>query len=182
MKFARLFLIAILLLLSCAVGAQESAKPAQDSAKPMLSPTARLQAAKTITVKRLDGGTLAPGTVSDILSGWGRYQLVSDGKPADLIVEVSSPSEGSSGISVSSSSGMSGGKYEESSKSSRELSSGGGPLRIVVRDSKSNAALFTASEQVKGAMKHNARDNNMVEAVQKIMAKFHDRVEPVKAD
>lgn len=180
MKPGRLLLLLVFLSASFSLFAQESAK--QDSPKPNLSPISRLQAAKTVTVKRVDGGTLASETLSNILEGWGRYQLVADGKPADLVIEVSSPDEGGGGVTVSSSSSTGTGKYEQSSKSTRELSSGGGTLRVVVRDANTSTALFTASEQVKGAMKKNARENNVVDAVQKIMAKFHDRVEPVKAD
>jgi hypothetical protein len=84
-------------------------------------------------------------------------------------------------VSVSSSTGStSGGRYEQSNKSSREISSGGGTMRMVVRDAKSSGTLFTASEQVKGSMKKNTRENNLVEAAQRLMAKFHDRVETMK--
>ncbi len=174
--------IIVLLWLGTTATAQETPKPAapaSSASKPVLSPTLRLQAAKTVSVKRMEGSTLASDTVSNILEGWGRYTVVNSDKPADLIVEISSPDEGSGGVSISSSSsGMKDGKYEESNKSSREISSGGGTLRVVVRDAKTNTTLFVASEYVKGAMKKNARENNVVSAVEAVMAKFHERVEP----
>lgn len=176
------FAIMFLCLATAVAAAQETPKPsppAVTASKPVLSPTLRLQAAKTVAVKRIEGSTLASDTVSNILEGWGRYTVVSPDKPADLVVEVSSPDEASGGVSVSSSSsGMKDGKYEESNKSTREISSGGGTLRVVVRDAKTNTTLFVASESVKGAMKKNTRENNVVSAVETVMAKFHDRVEP----
>lgn len=190
MTCARISLLALSALFAVGVAAQEAPKPDDAAAKqatkpPVLSPTLRLQAAKTAYVKRVEGSSIGSDTVTQTLEGWGRYKLVDSGEKADLIVEVTSPDEGSSGVSVSSStSGPSrtGDRaYEQSSKSSRELSTGGGPMRVAVRDAKTNTTLFVASEQVKGAMKKNTRENNLVEAAQRIMAKFHERVEPIKA-
>ena len=190
MTCARIFLLVLSALFAVGVAAQDAPKP-DDAAKqatkpPVLSPTLRLQAAKTAYVKRLEGSSIGSDTVTQTLEGWGRYKLVDSAEKADLIVEVTSPDEGGNGVSVSSStSGPSrtGDRaYEQSSKSSRELSTGGGPMRVAVRDAKTNTTLFVASEQVKGAMKKNARENNLVEAAQEIMAKFHERVEPIKAN
>lgn len=189
MTCARISLLALFALFAVGVAAQDAPKPGDAAAKqatkpPVLSPTLRLQAAKTAYVKRLEGSSIGSDTVTQTLEGWGRYKLVDSAEKADLIVEVTSPDEGGNGVSVSSStSGPSrtGDRaYEQSSKSSRELSTGGGPMRVAVRDAKTNTTLFVASEQVKGAMKKNARENNLVEAAQKIMAKFHERVEPIK--
>ena len=190
MTRTRIALLAISALFAVAVAAQEAAKPsgttpAQATKPPVLSPTLRLQAAKTAYVKRVEGSSIGSDTVTQTLEGWGRYKLVDSAEKADLIVEVTSPDEGG-GVSISSStSGPSrtGERaYEQSSKSSRELSTGGGPMRVAVRDAKTSTTLFVASEQVKGAMKRNARENNLVEAAQRIMAKFHERVEPVKSN
>jgi hypothetical protein len=166
-------------MLTAGVTAQEPAAPAAQPPKPVVSQAARLQAAKTVFVKRVDGGSVASETITNILEGWGRYKLVNAAAEADLIVEVTSPDD-SGGVSVSSStSGPSrtGDRYEQSSKSSREISSGSGPLRMAVRDSKTNITLWSGSEQIKGALKRNARENNAVEAAQKLVAKFRDRVE-----
>ncbi len=155
------------------------AKAAQTPAsKPVLSPTARLQAAKTAFVKNVDGSDIGYDTVATTLEGWGRYKLVDSPAKADLVIEVESPRDDQGGVSVSSSSSTATGRYEQSNKSSREVSSGGGPMRPVVRDAKTTVTLFVASEQVKGGMKKNARENNMVDAAQKLVAKFHERVEP----
>ena len=179
------FLVAITFTVTSA--AQDTTtKPGGDTpapaAKPMLSPTARLQAAKTAYVKNMDGSAVGYETIMTTLEGWGRYRMLASPEKADLIVEVTSPSDPDSGISMSSSTSTASGKYEQSNKSSREISSGGGPMRLVVRDAKTTVTLFVASEQVKGAMKKNARENNLVDAAQKLVAKFHERVEPVKSN
>ena len=150
------------------------------SPKPLLSPLARLQAATTAFVKKVEGSDIGSDAVVSTLEGWGRYKLVDSPDKADLVIEVTSPAEDSGGVSVSSSSSTASGKYEQSNKSTRELSSGGGPMRLLVRDANTNSTLWAASEQVKGAMKKNSRENNLVEAAQKLVAKFHERVEPVK--
>ena len=169
----------VLVLATVAVAAQEAG---QEAAKPPMTPIARLQAAKTAYVKNLDGSSIGVDTITSTLEGWGRYQLVDSPDKADLLIEVTSPDE-ESGVSVSSStSGTSRttGRYEQSTKSSREISPGGGVMRMTVRDAKTRLTLWGASEQVKGGMKRNTRENNLVESAQKLVAKFHERVEPTK--
>ena len=169
----------VLLFFSLLCCAQEDTKEAP---KPAMAPLARLQAAKTAFVKNVDGSSIGFDTVTSTLDGWGRYQLVDSPAKADLLIEITSPDEGSGGVSVSSSAGPSRttGGYEQSTKSSRELSSGGGAMRLVVRDAKTRLTLWGASQPVKGAYKKNARENNLVEAAQKLVSKFRDRVEPVE--
>jgi hypothetical protein len=168
--------VALLAALSCS--AQQGSK---DAPKPSLSPTARLQAATTAYVKNVDGSAIGVDTISTTLDGWGRYKLVNSPEKADLLIEVTSPDDEDGGVSVSSSSGTSrtSGRYEQSTNSSRSLSTGSGTMRMVVRDAKTKLTLWGASEQVKGGMKKNTRENNLVGAAQKLVGKFHDRVEPV---
>lgn len=167
----------LFLILAALSWGQEAAKP---PAKPLMSPMARLKEAKTAFIKNVDGSSIGYDTVNSTLDGWGRYKLVDSSDKADLLIEVTSPDEGGGGVSVSSSNGTSRtGSYEQSTSSSRELSSGGGTMRLVVRDAKTKLTLWGASEPVKGAMKKNARENNLVEAAQKLVSKFRDRVEPV---
>lgn len=194
MKRVLLFLIVLVVfifilgvLMACAAAQETAAKPkeapAAQAPKPVVAPTARLQAAKTAYVKNVDGGSIGFDTVTTTLEGWGRYQLVNSPEKADLLIEVSSPDDSDGGVAISSSTATTAsGKYEPSTKTTRDLSSGGGPMRLVVRDAKTNTTLWSASEPVKGALKKNARENNLVEAAQKLMAKFHDRVEPAKSN
>lgn len=170
-------IVLLFVLIIPASWAQETAKQPPKA----MSPSARLQAAKTAYVKNVDGSSIGFDTVTSTLDGWGRYKLVDSPEKADLLIEVTSPDEGGGGVSVSSSSGPSRttGGYEQSTSSSRELSSGGGTIRLVVRDPKTKLTLWGSSEQVKGSMKKNTRENNLVEAAQKLVSKFRDRVEPV---
>ncbi len=175
-----------LLLLVATIGVgQEPAKPAQapgtsPAAKPVLSPSARMQAAKTAYVKNVEGTSIGSDTILTTLEGWGHYKIVDSPEKADLLIEVTSPSDTEGGVSISSSSSTSSGKYEQSNKSTRELSPGGGAMRLVVRDAKTGSTLWFSSEQVKGAIKKNARENNLVEAAQRLVGKFRQRVEPIK--
>jgi hypothetical protein len=182
--FGSVLVLGVFLTMSAVCpAAQEAKKDAVTPPKPVVAPTARLQAAKTAYVKNVDGGSIGFDTVTTTLEGWGRYQLVGSPEKADLLIEVSSPGDSDGGVAISSSTATTAsGKYEPSTKTTRDLSSGGGPMRLVVRDAKTNTTLWSASEQVKGALKKNARENNLVEAAQKLMAKFHDRVEPVKSN
>lgn len=176
-----------LLILAAAIciGQEPAAKTSQPSgapaaAKPVLSPSARLQAAKTAYVKNVEGTSIGSDTILTTLEGWGRYKVVDSPDKADLMIEVTSPSETEGGVSISSSTSTASGKYEQSNKSTRELSPGGGAMRLVVRDAKTGSTLWFSSEQVKGALKKNARENNLVEAAQKLVSKFRQRVEPMK--
>lgn len=169
-----------LALLSVAAVAQE--KPAEP-AKPPMSPTARLQAATTAYLENMEGSGIGTDTIATTLDGWGRYKLVDSPKDADLIIQVYSPDEGG-GVSVTSSTNgasRTSGRPEESTRTSRDLSSGSGTMRLVVRDAKTKLPLFSASQQVKGSFKKTTRENNLVEAAQNLVGKFHDRVEPPDA-
>ena len=155
---------------------------------PMVSAGARLKAATTVVVKRIEGGDLAPEAIISTLEGWGRFTVLNrvsrdKGTPPapDLIIEVSSPDEESGGgISVSSSTSQSSpyGRPEQSTTTRREISTGSGQVKMVIRDAKSGAALWMATEEAKGAMKKNARENNVVEAAQRLVSKFRQRIEP----
>ncbi|MGH9523689.1 MAG: hypothetical protein ACRD3E_14265 [Terriglobales bacterium] len=172
----------VLILLIAAISTLASAQePPKEPAKPAMAPLVRLQAAKTAYIKNVEGSDIGVDTITSTLEGWGRYKLVDSPDKADLLIEVTSPDEGSGGVSVSSSAGPSrtSGRYEQSTHSSRELSTGSGTMRLVVRDAKTKLTLWGASEPVKGAVKKNTRENNLVEAAQTLAGKFHDRVEPV---
>lgn len=178
-RFRNIAVIVVVLgLFTVLSSAQEkTAEPA----KPAMSPTARLQAATTAYLENMEGSGIGTDTISTTLDGWGRCKLLDSPKNADLLIQVWSPEEGG-GVSVSSSSGTSRvtGRPEESTSSSRDISSGSGTMRLVVRDAKTKLTLFVASQPVKGSFKKTARENNLVDAAQKLVAKFHDRVEPVK--
>jgi hypothetical protein len=155
-------------------GAQEKKKPV-----PMTA-SARLAAAKTAFVKMVGGSDIPYNVFSSSLEGWGRLALVSAPEKADIILEIYSP-DADGGITVSSSTNRSAlsGKDEHSTTTSRQVSSS--PIRLIVYDSKSKIALWSASEQPKFAMKQKGREDNLVEASQRLFSKFRERMEPTPA-
>ncbi|MGZ4878150.1 MAG: hypothetical protein ACXVIO_08190, partial [Candidatus Angelobacter sp.] len=95
---------------------------------------------------------------------------------ADLIIEISST--GDSGVQVSSSSKVSPetGQEEKSSSTRKDISPT--EVKMIVFDSRNKRGLWTATESVKFAMKEKAKENNLVEAAERLASKFHDRLEP----
>jgi hypothetical protein len=49
---------------------------------------------------------------------------------------------------------------------------------MTVYDAKTKRVLWIASETAKFAVKEKARENNLVEAAERLTSKFHDRLEP----
>jgi hypothetical protein len=161
--------IALLAALGCLSAlAQEQPKPA-----PPMSSTSRLTAAKTIFLKRGPGSEIPYNVVSGIMEGWGRFTEVNSPDKADLVIEVSAPDQ-RGGVSVSST--TRGADSTTYGSSSRQLS--GTMVKMVVYDAKSKLPLWSASEQPKFAMKQKAREDSLVEAAEKLAAKFRGRVEP----
>ena len=175
MRDVRLWFILLTLFpaLSLMAGQQqpEQKKPA------IVSPAARLESAKTALIIRTRGSDVPYDVISHTIEGWGRFTLVDTPEKADIVVEVSSEG-GDSGVSVSSSSGISPGtgRMEQSTKSSKSVSATEITLRVL--DAKNKRVLWTGTEKVKSAFKEAARENNTVEASQKLASKLHDRLEP----
>ncbi len=161
-------------LFACVISA--TAQAPDPTARP-LSPTARLTAAKTAFLKNAGGSAIPFDVISEAVQGWGRYQIVAVPEKADIIVEVTSPASGS-GISVTSttSSDQQTGRPVESSTTTRELSVS--RITLIVYDAKSKMALWSSSEQPKGAVRDKARKDNIVQAAQHLVTKFRERVEP----
>ncbi|HEU5401973.1 MAG TPA: DUF4136 domain-containing protein [Terriglobales bacterium] len=169
--------------LLCAVGAfaQEPAKTAPEAAKPTppLSPLLRLNSAKSVFLKSSGGSDIPYNVISSSMEGWGRYEIVKSPDKADLVMDITAPSDGGGGVSVSSStSNDQFGRPQDSVSSSRDLSSGGTTVRLVIYDARSKAPLWSASEEAKGAMRQRSREDNLVKASEKLFTKFHDRIEP----
>jgi hypothetical protein len=151
-----------------------SASPAVK--KPVIeTPTMRLAGAKTILLVRTHGSSIPAEVVRTTMEGWGRFMFVTTPDKADLIVEIAS--SGDSGVQVSSSSRVSPetGHEEKSTSSSKNLSPT--EVKMTVLDARNRRALWSATENVKFAMKEKARENNLVEAAERLASKFHDRLE-----
>ena len=159
--------------------ASQSSHAPQPAKASAISASGRLTSAKTIFIKQGRGSEIPLNVISSGLEGWGRYTLVGTPEKADLVVEISAPAD-SSGVSISSSTGQNAyGKEESTTKTTRELGSSA-MITMTVYDARNNVPLWRGSEQSKSAMKQKARQDNMVEASQRLLSKFRDRVEPIQ--
>jgi hypothetical protein len=152
---------------------------AQQPAKPAMTPSAKLAVAKTAYLKRAGAGDIAWNVITSGLEGWGRYTLVETADKADIIIEVSQPTEGGFSVSSSTTSTTPTGEKQDTKSSSTRVTSG--PIKLVVYDTKSKMGLWSATEQPKFAMKQKAREDNAVAAAQLLVTKFRQRVEPEPA-
>jgi hypothetical protein len=143
-----------------------------------VNPSARLAAAKTAFVRNAVGSDIAYNVITSAMESWGRFRLVGTPESADIVVEVSAPGTGGSGVSVSSSVSRVGpmGRQEQSSGRARDISNG--PVRIIVYDARSHVALWSASEQPHFAIKQKGKEDQLVQASERLFNRFRDRVEP----
>jgi hypothetical protein len=65
---------------------------------------------------------------------------------------------------------------EESASDSRNVYEG--PIKMVVADARTHLTLWAASDQPKGGFRQRARDEHLVEAAQRLLTKFRERIEP----
>jgi hypothetical protein len=141
------------------------------------TPTATLTSAKNVFFLRSHGGDIPYETIRTTLDGWNRFTLVNSADQAELIIEVSS-SGGDSDVRVTG--GMSPsqqtGRTETSNRSSKDVSST--EVTMIVSDAHTKRVLWRGTESAKFAMRQKARENNLVEAAEKLASKFHDRLEP----
>ncbi len=91
---------------SAAANQSAGAAAAAPAKNPVLSQLARLQAAKTVYIKKGIGGNDIPfNVISNGFDGWAKYLVVNSPEQADLIVEVNAPEEvDASSVTVTSSS------------------------------------------------------------------------------
>jgi hypothetical protein len=177
------FIVSLAFLTSFAIAQQPQPSPrsqpqTQQPARPTADAvTPRLTSAKNVMVTRARGSQIPYDVISSTLDGWGRFTMVDTADKADLVITVAT-SGGDNSARVSSSSGPSPftGRHESPSKSSVDLSNA--EIVMTVYDAKTKRILWTATETAKSAMKQTTRENNMVEAAEKLASKFHDRLEP----
>lgn len=136
----------IALLASGAAVAQER-PPAEPKKPAFVPPAVRLAAAKSALVKNGGGSEIPYSVISSGMEGWGRFTLVESAPEADIVVEVTSPEE-EGGVSMSSRTRTSTGRMEESTTTSRNLSSDA--IRLVVYDARTRVLLWSGREQAKG--------------------------------
>jgi predicted Zn-dependent protease len=141
------------------------------------APSARLAHAKNVLVTRARGNDIPFDTIKATLDGWGRFTLVETVEKADLVVTVATTG-GDSSVRVASSNNISplSGRPESSTSSTKDFSSA--DITMTVYDAKSKRVLWMGTETAKSALKQTTRENNLVEAAQRLTVKFHDRLEP----
>ena len=173
----------VLIWLSLSVvtaGARQSTAPEpkpSPAANPPAVPTDRLKTAKNIFLKKSGGSDIPYNVINSGFEGWGRYVLVDTPDQADIVMEISAPSD-DSGTRVTAKTSRETGMPESGYSSSKEVSSD--PIKITVFEAKSKRPLWSATDKPKFAMKQKTKENNLVESAERLFAKFHDRVEPVK--
>ena len=169
------FLIIVFLFFSMSGFSARAQQPAEK--KPLIeTPSMRLAAAKNVFITRTHGSRIPLDVIRSTMECWGRFTFVETPEKADLIIEISST--GDSGVQVSSSSKVSPetGQEEKSNSTRKDISPT--DIKMTVFDSRNKRALWAASESVKFAMKEKAKENNLVDAAERLAAKFHDRLEP----
>lgn len=145
--------------------------------KPIIeTPSMRLASGRNVFMVRTRGSRIPFDVIRSTLEGWGRFTFVETAEKADLIIEIES--SGDSGVQVSSSSKVSPetGHEEKSSSTRKDISPT--DVKMTVIDARNKRGLWAATENVKFAMKEKAKENNLVEAAERLASKFHDRLEP----
>src|SRR5260370_23860790 len=171
-RFSGFVLMAPLALLASGAFSQQPEKKAV-----LETPSARLMSAKNVVVTRARGSDIPYDVIKSTLEGWGRFTLVETKDKADLVVEIATIG-GDNSVRVATSSGPSPltGRIEQSGSSSRELSNSA--TTLTVYDTRNNTVLAVGTETAKSAMKQTARENNLVEAAERLASKLHHRLEP----
>jgi hypothetical protein len=162
--------------LSMAAFAAQQTQPPPDKKPVMETPSMRLASARNVFMVRTHGSRIPFEVIRSTVEGWGRFTLVETPEKADLIIEISST--GDSGVQVSSSSKVSPqtGQEEKSNTTSKDLSPT--DVKMTVIDARNKRSLWAATQSVKFALKEKAKENNLVEAAERLASKFHERLEP----
>jgi hypothetical protein len=169
-----------IMTLACAAGPAVTHGQQPAEKKPIMETASmRLASAKNVFIYRTHGSRIPFDVIRSTVEGWGRFTLVETADKADLIIEVSST--GDSNVQVSSSSSVSAdsGREEKSTSSRKDISPS--EVKMTVFDARNKRGLWTATESVKFAMKEKAKENNLVEAAERLASKFHERLEPAAA-
>jgi hypothetical protein len=172
----RLAVFSVFLMVATGGGMQLRAQQPPEK-KPLIeTPSMRLAAGRNVFMVRTHGSRIPFDVIRSTMEGWGRFTFVETPEKADLIIEIAS--SGDSGVQVSSSSKVSPetGHEEKSSSARKDISPT--DVKMTVIDARNKRGLWMATESVKFAMKEKAKENNLVEAAERLASKFHDRLEP----
>jgi len=160
---SKLLALSVAVLLSVAAFSQDAPKP------PVVSPHARLMAARSIYIEHA-GGSIPNDVIGDAFQGWGHFRLVNDPAEADLIVSINAPSS-DTGVSVS---GRADGRGSGTSRSSASITQ----IRLLILDAHDRVVLWSGNEQPKSSMKEKQREDNEVEASLRLFRRFRNTIDP----
>jgi len=168
--------LVVVVLISGILFAQEKPQAAPEQKNPAyVSPSARLAAAKTVFMKNIGGSETPFNVISGGMEGWARFVLVDSPEQADIVIEITSPDDDHSSQTTSKTKIGAKGRMEDSAPG-RSVNEG--PIKMVVSDARTHLTLWAASENPKGGFRQRARDEHLVEAAQRLMTKFRERIEP----
>jgi hypothetical protein len=175
-NFHRALVLTVCLVCGPAMVFGQPSSPPQKK-PPAETPSEILSKAKTVMVIHARGNTIPFDVIKSTLEGWVQFTMVEAVNKADLIVEVGTTG-GNSDTRETASDGPSviTGRPERSSSTSKDVSNA--EITMTVYDAKSKRTLWTAKETAKNALKQTTRENNLVEAAERLASKFHDRLEP----
>lgn len=169
----------VLLLLSAAWPAAAQQEP-QDTGKPLaVTPTVRLQAAKSVYLKNGGGSDTPFDVITMSFSEWARWTVVDDPAKADLVVEVTSPDDGrkkdkeGGGFTASAQ-----GKQVAGHVADEPPASTRSDVLMAVRDAKTKAVLWSGTEKPTSVEKGMSKAEKFAAAGTRLMARFREKVEP----
>jgi hypothetical protein len=169
-------LVVVLLISGILLAQQKPQAPPEQKNPAYVSPSARLAAAKTAFMKNAGGSEIPFNVISGALEGWGRFLLVDSPEQADIVIAVISPDDDHPSQSGSKTKLGASGRMEEPASASRNDYDG--PIKMVVSDAHTHLTLWAASENPKAGFRQRARDEHFVEAAQRLVTKFRERLEP----
>ena len=177
----RFRLLPAILLCLPLCGQQTTPENPQPKPPASVSATTRLLNAKTVYLKNAGGSDTPFEIVNNAIVGWPRYTVVDDLDKADLLIEVSSPEDPNKKKDDSG-----GTKIQGNSGSGRDPRALQVPtntysttdVKLLVRDAHTKAVLWAGTEPAHEAFRAAKTEENMIEATQKLLHRFHDRIEP----
>ena len=166
-------LLALGVLCTLTANAQQEQKKAVPAGS-----AARFTNVKTAYVTRTGGNPIAYDVISSSIDGWGRFAPASSPEKADIVIEISSTDPGGVVSSSGAKHDQKTGRPEPYSSTSKEFSLPEVRMVVYLAGDKNKVPIWSGLEHAKAAFKEKARENNLVEAAQRLFSKFHDTVEP----
>src|SRR5258708_6780337 len=142
------------------------------------SPAARFANVKTAYVTRTGGSPIAYDVISSAIDGWGRFASAGSPEKADILIEIPSTDPGGVVSYSGTKNDQKTGRPEPYSSASKDFSLPEIRMVVYLAGDKNKVPIWSGTEHAKAAFKEKARENNLVEAAQRLFSKFHDTVEP----